>query len=174
MICPRCGNENIEGMDRCDNCMEPLRDRDVPQSAKGFQRLIMEEPVSTLIHSSPAIVAADTTVAEAIRQMKKDRLGCVIVAEDGLLTGIFTERDVLLKLAGERRNLEELTVGDVMTPSPDRVEAEDSLRFALNKMSVGGFRHIPVTDEGRVTGIVTAKDALNFIAREAIYKEGRQ
>ncbi len=150
--------------------MEPLRDRDVPQPTRGLQRLIMEEPVSAIVQSEPVVVAPDTSVAEAIRLMREGHTGCVLVVADQLLVGIFTERDVLLKFACTKSDLSDLLVRDVMTRSPETIEAADSLRFALNKMSVGGFRHIPITREGRVTGIVTAKDALNFVAREALSK----
>ncbi|MCI0488291.1 MAG: CBS domain-containing protein [Blastocatellia bacterium] len=170
MICPRCGEENLEGIDRCSNCMEPLRDRDVPQPTRGLQRLIMEEPVSAISSSAPVVVAPHATVAEAVRRMREGRIGCVLVVENDLLVGVFTERDVLMKFAGTDKNLDESKVTDVMTRSPEKVETTKTLRFALNKMSVGGFRHIPITDQGRLTGIVTAKDALKFIAREALYK----
>lgn len=170
MICPRCGEDNLEGIDRCSNCMEPLRDRDVPQPTAGLQRLIMEEPVSAISCSEPVTVTPDASVAEAVRRMREGRIGCVLVVENDLLAGIFTERDLLLHFAGTNRSLDDSKVGDVMTRSPEKVEATKTLRFALNKMSIGGFRHIPITDEGRLKGIVTAKDALKFIARETIDK----
>lgn len=174
MTCPRCGNENLEGIDRCGNCMEPLRDRDVPQPTGGLQRLIMEEPVGAISNSAPVTVAPDVTIAEAVRRMREGRIGCVLVVENDLLVGIFTERDILMKFAGKDKNLDETKVGDVMTRSPEKVEATKTLRFALNKMSIGGFRHVPITSEGKLTGIVTGKDALKFIARETLYKGDAQ
>ena len=102
--------------------------------------------------------------------MKQRRIGCVLVVSSGKLAGIFTERDLLLKLIGTDKALDELYLRDYMTAGPETVEAADSLRIALNKMSVGGFRHIPVVDEGAVTGLVTAKDALKYLAREALKK----
>lgn len=170
MICPRCGQENLEGLDRCSNCMEPLRDRDVPQPTAGLQRLLMEEPVSAVAGSKLLTVAPDASVAEAARLMKQNHFGCVLVVADQLLVGIYTERDLLLNLAGTDKKLDELLVRDVMTRAPETVEPADSLRVALNRMSVGGYRHIPITAGGRVTGLITAKDALRFLAREVLYK----
>jgi CBS domain-containing protein len=171
MICPRCGYENIDGADRCEDCLEPFRDRDVPQPTEGLQRAIMQENASTIATTAPLIVTSDTTVAEAVRKMKQNRTGCVLVVSEGLLIGIFTERDLLMKLAGSDSDLSSVRMREVMTSAPETVEATDSLRFALNKMSVGGFRHIPITAEGRVLGLVTAKDALRFLAREVLYKQ---
>ena len=170
MICPRCGQENIEGADRCEECLEPFRDRDVPQPTEGLQRLLMETPVTEVAGLAPLTVAPDATVAEVIRLMNEGRTGLVLVVADQLLVGIFTERDILLNLAGDDKDLNEMKVRDCMTRAPETVEASDTLRIALNKMSVGGFRHIPISDQGRVIGVVTAKDALKFLAREVLYK----
>jgi CBS domain-containing protein len=170
VICPRCGEENIEGTDRCVECLEPFRDRDVPHAEEGLQRLLMETPVIEVGQHKPLMVPPDTTVAEAISRMKADLTGLVLVVADGLLVGIFTERDVMLNLVGNDKDLTSLMVRDCMTRAPETVEARDSLRIALNKMSVGGFRHIPITEQGRVIGLVTAKDALRFLAREVLYK----
>ncbi|HJQ70123.1 MAG TPA: CBS domain-containing protein [Blastocatellia bacterium] len=170
VICPRCGEENIEGADRCIECLEPFRDRDVPQPKEGLQRLIMETPVSELSDHTPVTVPPDTSVAEAISRMKADQKALVLVVADQKLVGIFTERDILLKIIGEHKDLNQMKVRDCMTRAPETVEPTDSLRIALNKMSVGGFRHIPIADEGRVVGLVTAKDALRFLAREVLYK----
>ena len=170
MICPRCGHNNFEGADRCANCIEPLRDRDVPQPTQGFQSLLMEEPISAVSGHQPIVVAPETSIGEAVRLMKQRRLGCVLVVSGNKLEGIFTERDLLLKLIGTEKSLDALLVRDYMTTGPETVEGSDSLRIALNKMSVGGFRHIPVVAEGQVTGLVTAKDALKYIAREALKK----
>ena len=170
MVCPRCGHNNFEGADRCANCIEPLRDRDVPQPTAGFQSLLMEEPISAVAGNQVIVVTPETSIGESVRLMKQRRVGCVMVVSGGKLAGIFTERDLLLKLVGTGKSLDELYVRDYMTQSPETVEAGDSLRIALNKMSVGGFRHIPVVAEGQVTGLVTAKDALKYLAREALKK----
>ena len=128
----------------------------------------MEEPISAVSGHLPILVTPETSVGEAVRLMKQRRMGCVLVVEGGKLAGIFTERDLLLKLIGTAKVLDQLYLRDYMTPEPETVEGSDSLRIALNKMSVGGFRHIPVVAEGQVTGLVTAKDALKYLAREAL------
>jgi CBS domain-containing protein len=130
----------------------------------------METPVSEVTEHKPLTVTPDTTVAEAIKLMNDNGTGLVLVVAEELLVGIFTERDITLNLIGDGKDLSGLKVRDCMTRSPETVEAADSLRIALNRMSVGGFRHIPITDGRRVTGLVTAKDALRFLAREVLSK----
>jgi CBS domain-containing protein len=166
MICPRCGAENIQGDDRCENCLEPFRDRDVPQATEGLQRLLMEYPVGTIATAGFVAVTPQVTVAEAVKLMKERGIGCVLVVEQERLAGIFTERDLLMMLASPKDDLATVTVGQVMTRDPEGVEATDSLRFALHKMSVGGFRHIPVMDEGQARGLVSAKDVVRLLAQE--------
>src|SRR5207244_12174706 len=79
--------------------------------------------------------------------------------------GIFSERDLLMKVAGQFSSYDAITVRDVMTPKPDSVTAEDTLAFAVHKMDVGGYRHVPVVDNGRPTGVLSARDLLRHIVR---------
>src|SRR5215470_6016049 len=171
MLCPRCGYENIQGSDRCENCLEPFRDRDVPQASEGFQQLLMEQAIKSLGSHLQVRVSPSATVVEAIRLMKQNRTGCILVVSDSTLAGIFTERDVLLKLIGTGKDLDldRMAISEVMTREPETVEGADSIRFALHKMSIGGFRHIPTTSGGKLEGLITAKDVLRFLARELIY-----
>jgi CBS domain-containing protein len=77
------------------------------------------------------------------------------------LVGIFTERDAVLKLAG--RSMLGVDVGQVMTRDPVVLRHDEPIAVAINKMAVGGFRHIPITDEGRPIGVVAAKDLFEHI-----------
>src|SRR5579862_7161669 len=119
MHCPRCGFDNIDGMDRCENCLEPFRDRDVPQAAEGIQRLLMEEAVSSLDQVKALVALPSSTVADAVRQMKQNDNGCILVESNGAVIGILTERDLVLKVAGRVGDLQSLTVEEVMTRNPE-------------------------------------------------------
>src|SRR5688500_165920 len=103
MLCPSCGHENIDGTDRCDNCLMPFRDLDVPraESAEGLARSVMEDNLSRLDHEEPITVAPDTPLADVVKRMKSLDAGCALVLESSQLLGIFTERDVLRGMTGE-------------------------------------------------------------------------
>jgi CBS domain-containing protein len=131
----------------------------------------MEQAIESLGSHLQVRVSPSATVAEAIRLMKQNQTGCVLVVSNGALAGIFTERDVLLKLVGTGKDLDRMAISEVMTREPETVEGADSIRFALHKMSIGGFRHIPITSEGKLEGLITAKDVLRFLARELIYDQ---
>jgi CBS domain-containing protein len=97
--------------------------------------------------------------------MRDNRRGVVLVADRGKLEGIFTERDVLMKIAGSRVDLKRTPVRNFMTANPDALPAESSIAYAINKMVLEGYRHIPLVDEaGRPTGVVSMRDLIEHIA----------
>jgi len=172
MICPFCGHDNIPGMDRCQECIHPLRDLDVPQPTEGLQKHIMQDAVKLLNLAHPVNVQVDDSVARTIELMKQHRVGCALVLEDEQLVGIFTERDVLFKLAGIEQDLDRLTMQQVMIPDPAKLKAEDIIATALHKMSVGGFRHLPVvTDDGTPLGLISIKDILGYMYQKVLYRQ---
>jgi CBS domain-containing protein len=75
--------------------------------------------------------------------------------------GILSERDLVMKL--DDATLERTTVADLMTPDPVVLRPDDSIAVAINKMAVGGFRHIPLVIDGQATGIVSARDVFRHI-----------
>src|ERR1043166_5659539 len=102
MICPSCGFDNIEGSDRCEECMVPLYYLDVPRAdtAQGLARSVMGDNLSQLEQEFLEVAPA-TTALDVIRKMKEAHVGCALVLDGNRLVGIFTERDVLNKLQGK-------------------------------------------------------------------------
>src|SRR5205814_469091 len=103
----------------------------------------LETPVSELMARNPLVVDADATVVTAVNAMNEHHTGCVLVRKDGKLVGIFTERDVLRRVAFREGN-QGWKVEAVMTRNPETLRPGASVAFALNKMSVDGYRHIPI------------------------------
>jgi CBS domain-containing protein len=162
MICPACGHDNIPGVDECDNCGASLAGVDLPAPEGRFEARLVMGRLSGLASHAPRTVESGTPIADVLAVMRAEGLDGVLVVEGGRLVGIFTERDALLKLAG--RSLAGIAVQDVMTGDPVVLREEDSVAVAINKMAVGGFRHIPLVERGRPTGIVSAKDVFHRIA----------
>src|SRR5262245_59318476 len=130
---------------------------DLPQADTPVKQTIMVDPIAVLHSPVPECVPAGTTVAEAIAQMKARNVGYVLVTDaEGRLTGIFTERDVLLKVAGEMCDLSQIPVDKLMTPNPTALKPGEPIKHALFVMSHNSFRHVPILDDaGRPTGITT-------------------
>ena len=98
------------------------------------------------------------TLAEAARRMVSRGVGAVVVLEDGRLSGILTERDVLNAVAAGFR--EDAKVSEWMTRHPETVESSDSTDHAAALMIHGGFRHLPVVDDDEVVGILSIRDLM--------------
>jgi CBS domain-containing protein len=112
----------------------------------------------------PVCVSPGTSLREAIDKMNERRVGCVLVQEKGKLVGVFTERDVLTKVVGRNLAVDSMPVAELMTRDPECLTLEDGIAYALNKMSIGGFRHIPlVDDQHRPTGVVAMRNIVDFI-----------
>ena len=80
------------------------------------------------------------------------------------LVGVFTERDVLMNIAGREKELANDPIREWMTPNPESVEEDDSVAFAIHKMDIGGYRHLPVMKAGRPTGIISVRDLVRHLA----------
>jgi len=250
MNCPSCGHENIEGNDRCENCLAPFRDLDVPRadSAEGLARSVMEDNLSELDSDEPIFVAPDMPALEVARLMKNSNCGCALVVDGGNLVGIFTEHDVLLRMsdsvggaslsgrpgwmekgrpgklqfvepmiadqAGDTANeaaalveemqlnampfseipveemradavgvsdthetsgndmrssltyINEAPVKHLMTANPEILDETDSVAEALNKMSLGRYRHIPFKKSDGSYSVASIRSVLKYIALE--------
>jgi CBS domain-containing protein len=105
-----------------------------------------------------------------LARLKGKNVGCVqVVDEKGKLVGIFTERDVLYKVAGLIEDLEHIVVESLMTADPTALQPKTAIQHALHLMSVHGFRHIPLIDEeNRPVGIVSFRDVVDFIERQFV------
>ena len=164
MICPDCKADNIGGADFCESCGQDLRSLDLPSAEDAFTEHLMHDRLGDLGAEEPPDVAPGDPVALAIHIMQEHATGCVLVKEDERLVGILTERDVLLKAAGDKVDLNAVAVREIMTPDPVILREEDTLAVALHKMSIGGFRHIPLVTEGRVTRVVSIQDVFRHIS----------
>jgi CBS domain-containing protein len=134
-------------------------------SAARLGAAILDQPIREVAKGRQVLCVTPTTsVRVAIERMNQLNSGCVLVEEGGRLSGIFTERDVLTKVVGKRMSLERTTVGAIMTRHPESLSPDDLTSFALNKMSVGGFRHIPLVDDaGHAVGVVSMRDIVDFM-----------
>ena len=116
----------------------------------------------------PATVSPSTRIIDAVKIMNEQGASSVVVVDDyGRPVGIFTERD-LVRIVAEGISLES-EVGKVMTPNPITVKVDDPLSIALSKMAEHRIRNLPVVDsEGRLAGLITARDVTEVLKR---YKE---
>ena len=120
-----------------------------------------DRSIRVLIEGKESITCPETiTVSAAARLMKRNRIGAIMVVDGDRLIGIFTERDALFRVLAEDRDLHNTRVADVMTRNPQAIHPDKQFADALQLMHDGRFRHVPVVENGRAIGLVSASDAM--------------
>ncbi len=110
----------------------------------------------------PATVPVSASVEEAIRTMLENSVGAVaVIDEQGVVAGMFTERDVLAKFALSGRDARSTPVHELMSPMVEMATEETTLDEALSIMMERHYRHMPIVDdEGKVMGIISIRNIL--------------
>lgn len=169
IICPSCSFENIEGEDRCAQCFLSLMQRDIPRPRKddNFQNVMMTAPVSELLTGKDLLVASTTdTIQKIVRIFQEKKKNCVLIYKKKKLVGIISNRDILRRVVLPHKDLSTVKAEEVMTANPEFVRAEDPIAYAVNKMAMGGFRHLPVlANDGTPLSIIMIIDVLRYLSR---------
>src|SRR2546430_8725148 len=101
MICPHCGHDNVPGTEECGHCGMDLTQLDRPVAHNQIERSLMEDPVSVLQPKRPVTVQPTTTVGHTIQLMLDHDIGALLIVDSGgKLLGVFSERDLLVRVAG--------------------------------------------------------------------------
>jgi CBS domain-containing protein len=149
--------------------MKPLRDLDVPRAdaTGGIVRSVMQDDLSKLGQDEVLTVRPEEKALDVVRRMKQSLTDCALVHNGEEMVGIFTARDVLGKLTGARASENgEQAISELMTQNPDTLKTTDTVAAALNKMSVGRYRHVPVTHKDGSYTVTSIKHVLRYIAQE--------
>ena len=110
----------------------------------------------------PPVVSPSDTVVEAVRIMQKVRVGAAVVLDGDKLAGIFSERDIMLRVVGSEKDPASTTVSDVMTLDPESVDADMEGGDALELMVRKHIRHLPIVDkEGKLVGLLSIRNLLH-------------
>ncbi len=161
MRCPTCAEDNLPGEDLCQNCGMDLAGLDVTAWGLDPGDPVLAMPLSELALKEPLVLSPDSTVGEGIELMKQRGEGCVLVQDgDGKLAGVFTEHDVASRMAARGRDPQKTKLAEVMTPNPITLDRGDPLSWALHRMGVDGYRHLPVLDDGKLIGFLSIRTVL--------------
>lgn len=162
MKCPFCAFENIQGVDECDRCGEDLTAFDGVRPKDNLERSIVKDTVERLKPHEVVKASPETSIRQVVELLHQHNHPVLVMEGDRLL-GIVTERDILLKVVAREIGLDQ-PVREIMTPDPETLLTTDKIAFALNRMAVGGYRHIPVLKEGRPEGVVGVREVLAYLA----------
>lgn len=165
MTCPWCGADNLDGVDDCAACGQSLSDAHLPDPPTAVEQGLLADHLPVLGMQDPVVVAADTPVRDVLRAMVDAGVGCVVVAEGRRPVGIFSERDALMELNTHAIALGGRPVSDFMTAPPETLAPDAKVAFAVQRMAVGGYRHVPVVGaDGELAGIISVRNILGYLA----------
>jgi CBS domain-containing protein len=163
IICPNCNAENIAGADECDECHQPLTEMSLRVPASSVEADLLRDRIEKLWPKSPSTVPHDAPVGQVLKKMVAEKIGCVMVVDGERLVGIFSERDALMKLNVDSARLSTKPISQFMTASPVTLETSDKIAYALHKMNVGGYRHLPILFDGKLAGVISIRDILRYL-----------
>jgi CBS domain-containing protein len=144
--------------------VDPLSKYDPPEYADKLERSLSEDAVTAIKHTPMATLPPDVSVEEAMREMVRLDVAYMLIAEGQNLLGVFSERDVLNKIAGQFEKVKKLPVRAFMSPDPVVVYETESPAKALNVMAVGGFRHVPIVNiDDKLVGVLGPRRVTSYL-----------
>lgn len=154
-----------------EDFQDPLENYEPRQYDDPLQQALAEQTVGQL-HTQPfASVTPDTPISTALSKLVGDQIACLLIEQDGRLVGVFSDRDVLAKVALEYDQIKDQPVSEVMTNDPVYVYDTDSAAAALTVMAVSGYRHVPVVDlDEKLVGILSPHRMTKFM-RDSVPKD---
>jgi CBS domain-containing protein len=116
------------------------------------------QPVNEVMTPRPVALPLDASVVEAARLMRDQGIGDVLVTSEGMLVGVVTDRDIVVRALADGGEPRGTTVGEVCTADLISIRPEEDVENALRLMRAHAVRRLPVVDGGRPVGIVTLGD----------------
>lgn len=144
--------------------VDPLSNYEPREYSDALREALAEEDVSAIRSRPYAEISSDKSVYGALQALAGLKVASLLVVEDGRLVGVFTERDVLERVALRGLDTKTVAVREVMTANPVVVYETDPAGAALSAIAVAGFRHVPVLDvKNAVVGVISPRRVFEFL-----------
>jgi CBS domain-containing protein len=136
---------------------------------------MFSQPIRSIMERRKLVTAPPaTSVRQAAEMMARKQVGAVLVVDGGRLVGIFSERDVVFRVVARGLDPAATPLAQVMTPDPKTIKPNNTFGHAMTLMHENGFRHLPVVEDGKPIGIVSARSALDPDLEEFVCEERRR
>ncbi len=129
----------------------------------------MHQTIREVMTASPHTLAPSATIVEAARLMRERDIGDIIVVDNGMLCGIVTDRDIVVRALAEGKDPARTRVGDICSRELTTVGPDESIGHAVRLMRDKAIRRLPVAQDGRMLGVVSLGDlAIDVDRRSAL------
>jgi CBS domain-containing protein len=136
---------------------------------------VFSQPIKSIMERRKFVTVPPTaSVREASEIMARKQVGAVLIVEGERLLGIFSERDAVFRVIARGLDPATTRLLQVMTPEPKTIKPNNTFGYAMTLMHENGFRHLPVVDDGKPIGIVSARSALDPDLEEFVCEERRR
>jgi len=157
-------NQKNTMFDPLEDEISQMRDTEKTRANRLHKALRLSDSIQDLNYKEFILTSPESNLREAISLLKNNHSGCIIIADDNQISGIFTERDLLTKVVSENVDLDTAKIGDYMTLDPQTLRPSDPIAYALNRMTDGGYRHVPIVDEDeKPVGMVCMKTIVDYL-----------
>lgn len=145
---------------------DPLSDYEPREYASELKRALVEDTVDEMQCRPLLQIRPTATIRQAVQTMAGSVTGSLMVVDEGRVIGIFTERDVLERVAEQFEKWANRPVSEVMTTDPTVVYETDPAAAAVAAIAIAGHRHVPVVGmDDRLVGVVSPRRVFDFIEK---------
>jgi signal-transduction protein with cAMP-binding, CBS, and nucleotidyltransferase domain len=165
MKCPACGVKNLPGAAVCENCTTDLIffEEPTPVTESKIEEAIMQDALDQICKekSIAIMVPPEMMIRDVIDVMIKNQKCAVVIMEDDIIKGIFTERSLLKRVCGDSPINVDRPITEAMLKDPEILQSSDCVAEALHMMEVGGYTYAII--EGEPLRVLNIKDILEYI-----------
>ena len=150
--------------DQIDDELNQMYGRESESEDKIVKAIKLTDNIFNIGIKKAILKNEDASIESVIKSMQISHSSCILIVKNNKIIGIFTERDIVTKIVARNIDLKNEKIYDYMTNNPEILQWDDSIAFALNKMTEGGFRHVPIVhSESKDIFIISMQDIINSI-----------
>ena len=150
--------------DELNDEFEQIYGKESESGNKIAKAIKLTDTISSIGIKKAILKDKDASLQSVIESMQSSNSSCILIINDNKVIGIFTERDVITKVVAKNIDLGNEKICNYMTHNPEILHSDDSIAFALNKMTDGGFRHIPIVHtKSKDIYVISMQDIINSI-----------
>jgi CBS domain-containing protein len=157
----------LGGADECGFCGADLRAIDLSADRANPEPSAMHLPLTAMDLTVVHPIAPDAPLAEAVQMLVQRDVDMVEVVENDQLVGVLSVRDIMTRVGIDYAAKLARPVREFMSTHVESLPPDAPITFGINKMDVGGYRHVPIVQDGRVVGVASAKDVIRYLLKSS-------